>query len=351
MSRQIRLCLSCIFGAMAPISTAHADEPAPTAHFSAGYRQFKWTDEFRARPVWADVWYPANPATPESPIVYGLGRGTASRDATIAEGRFPIVLLSHGAGGSARDYPWIGEYLARGGFVVLGVSHFGESWVYGPETIDPVAVTRLWLRPKDCSFALDKLLVHPDFADHVDPAKIAALGHSSGGATVIMLAGAIFDATSLRAYCASGDSTGDHGCDYAKTLTLDTPPEASASYSDKRIKVIVALDPAAGPGFSDESLAKVAVSTLIVGAVENDFLPFEHHASRIAKRIPNASLIELANGEGHFVYLASCTAPIEANGIPLCKDRDGVDREAVHAMLAPKIASFLKSALANDTNQ
>jgi hypothetical protein len=63
-----------------------------------------------------------------------------------------------------------------------------------------------------------------------------------------------------------------------------------------------------------------------------------------AALLPNVSLIELQDGEGHFVYLNACTSDLTANGAPLCVDREGVDREAVHGRLAPQILAFLVSA-------
>src|SRR5271157_206698 len=95
-----------------------------------------------------------------------------------------------------------------------------------------------------------------------------------------------------------------------------TPAEATESYQDPRIKAVVVLDPAAGPGYSEASLAKVRVPVLVIGCEDNDFLPFEHHAGRYAALLPNASLIKLNEGEGHFVFLNSCTSDLSANGCP-----------------------------------
>jgi len=67
------------------------------------------------------------------PIVYGLGAGLAALEGALdsRDPPLPLIVMSHGAFGAARDYGWIAEYLARHGFVVAGVSHFGESWIYG----------------------------------------------------------------------------------------------------------------------------------------------------------------------------------------------------------------------------
>ncbi len=315
----------------------------------AGFRQYQWRDSARKRPVWVDVWYPVAADTAEQPIVYGLGTGSAALDGAIdsRDPPFPLIVMSHGALGAARDYGWIAEYLARRGFVVAGVSHFGESWIYGPDTIEPAAVTRLWMRPPDCSFAIDRILDHDDFTGRVDAARIGAIGHSSGGATAIALGGATFDPAALAAYCHSDAAAGDLGCKYGEStgVAVPAPAQASASYRDARVRAIVALDPAAGPGYSTASLAAVRVPVFVVGSVQNDFLPFGNHAGRYAANLPRASLLKLDAGEGHFVYLNCATSELAANGVPLFIDRAGVERKAVHARLAPAIADFFVAAL------
>jgi hypothetical protein len=49
--------------------------------------------------------------------------------------------------------------------------------------------------------------------------------------------------------------------------------------------------------------------------------------------------VQLAGGEGHFIYVDRCILPINAMGMRLCTDRDGVDRDATHARLIPKMLS------------
>lgn len=310
--------------------------------FPAGYSVTRTWNTRSQRPVIIDLWYPAIPSSKAIPHDYGFGRGMVAEGAGPARGHFPVILLSHGAFGAARNYSWIAEYLARKGYIVAGVSHFGESWVYGPGTIDPVVASAPWLRPPDCTAALDFILdaASPAGAS-ADPDRIGALGHSSGGATVIALGGAVYDPASMDRYCRSKDSVNDKGCSYGDP---GTPPphadEAILSYRDPRVRKIVALDPALGPGYTAPGLAGMTVPVLVVGAVGNDFLPFEHHAAHYARHIPGASLVQLNDGEGHFVFLDTCHSDQSAAGIPLCRDRPGVDRDRVHRYLRETIAGF-----------
>ena len=315
--------------------------------FAAGHTMVRAQDEARERPVLIDLWYPAGAGQAEDDHDYGLGRGRVAESAHPADARCPVIALSHGAYGAASNYAWIAEHLARRGYLVMGVSHFGESYAYGPATIDPAAATRPWDRPVDVSFALDHVLSGTPFGERADQRRTGALGHSSGGATVLQLGGAIYDPAAMQRYCASDAALTDRGCDYGRGADPAAPAgQETRSYRDPRVKAIVALDPALGPGHRAASLAAITVPVHIVGAVDNDFLPFESHAARYARQIPGASLTRLTGGEGHFVYLDVCDAELDANGVPLCRDRRGVDRALVHARLAGLITAFFEQHLA-----
>ena len=306
--------------------------------YSAGYEVLRIVDERRGRPIHLDLWYPAE--QPEREHSYGLGAGRVACAAPIARGRFPIALLSHGAMGAASNYSWLAEHLARRGLVVLGVSHFAESPVFGLASVDPASVGRFGDRTRDLGFALEFALGRSALASSLDPDRVGAIGHSSGGASILMLAGAEFSAADLATYCRSAAAGSDKGCSY------DVPDERNSEAhvpvrSPRRIAALVAMDPAVGPGFSDRGLRAIAVPALVIGSVHNDFLPYPFHAGRIAGRIPAAVVVRLDAGEGHFVYLDVGAAPLEVMGVPLFRDRPGVDREAVHARLAAAIGSFL----------
>ena len=277
------------------------------------------------------------------------GSGIAALDGETAGGKFPLVVMSHAAFGAARNYSWIAEHLARCGYIVAGVSHFGESFVYGPQTIDPAYALKPWLRPQDCSFALSFLTTRSKLKDAVDSTRIGALGHSSGGATAIALGGGLFDPLGMHRYCVSEEGRRDKGCDYARS-GASSPPEpmpeppadALTSHRDDRIRAIVALDPALGPGHDEAGLSSVEVPVHIVGSVQNDFLPFDHNAGRYARLMPNAALTRLNHGEGHFVFLNECESDTAANGVPICRDRENVHRESVHEHLGKVILEFFE---------
>jgi len=209
---------------------------------AAGYWATRITDTVRQRPIHLDYWYPAAPGNRETAIDYHFGVGAVAHDAPLATGPHPLVMLSHGSMGSASNYSWIAEHLARSGFVVVGVSHYGESPIYGPETLDIAAATRLWERPLDVTRSLDHTIAEPFFAGSLS-GRVGTIGHSAGGATAIALAGAPFTQAAIEGYCASPAAEGDLGCAYEGDDADSTQP----TQADPRINAAVALDPALGP--------------------------------------------------------------------------------------------------------
>jgi predicted dienelactone hydrolase len=295
-------------------------------------------NQHTGRPIKINLWYPKGMCSSAETV-----RCLAASTVTPR-----VVVFSHGSMGSANEYSWLLRPLAERGFVVLGISHFGESWLYGRETIDPSSVVRFWQRAQDISEALTQLSKEPLFQIELDWTNVTAVGHSAGGQTAAALAGARFNASNIADYCQSEASKLDLGCAYSRS----TPSERnvspgflqafSANYFDPRVRSIVMLDPALGPAVVDESLRAIGLPALVVGASNNDFLPFENHAAHYAKQLRNAELIALANNEGHFVFIDECDHLYEAQGVPLCKDRDGVDRSKTHAQLLGIVLVFLE---------
>jgi len=111
--------------------------------------------------------------------------------------RLPLVVFSHGIGGSRRGYRWLGEHLARQGVASLHLQHVGSDrqlWsgnVFGvvgrlqDAAQDREAVARV----HDLRFALDTLL-GSELAPRVDATRIVAAGHSYGANTALLACGA-----------------------------------------------------------------------------------------------------------------------------------------------------------------
>jgi len=75
------------------------------------------------------IWYPAEPTATEQPQWIGpteaplLSAGKAAPEAKLASspGKFPLIVLSHGTGGSALVMAWLATALASHGYTVAAV--------------------------------------------------------------------------------------------------------------------------------------------------------------------------------------------------------------------------------------
>jgi predicted dienelactone hydrolase len=116
--------------------------------------------------------------------------------------RYPVLLFSHGYSGSplSNDYIAVIAALASHGYVVLAPFHgdprfsnlrvddFGDAVRVLSRLENFTALQAL--RPLALSAALDALLSHPQWRDHLDGARIGGFGASMGGESMLLLGGA-----------------------------------------------------------------------------------------------------------------------------------------------------------------
>lgn len=323
----------------------NASQPTPT-EFPVQVTELDLYDNKRQRPVKITIWYPAQTNCDDARIC--LAPRTILKKA---------LLFSHGAMGAAKGYSWIGKMFAAQGYVTVGVNHYGESWIYGPEHVNPAAALQFWERPIDISFVLDALQSNQLPATKATTAtpqqifnrqikwdQIVAVGHSSGGATMLSMAGSQLDFKHAANYCATAAAAQDRSCHYLKFQTEANTKgyNPAQRFFDARIQSVIALDPALGHATTVQSLQAMKVPVLVIGSSQNDFLPYARHAGYYAANIPAATILVFAEGEGHFVYLDRCKHQYQAMGVALCVDRPGIDRTQVHQKAGAAMLKFIQ---------
>lgn len=137
---------------------------------------FDWTDASRERAVPVRLYWPAQVAAGQ---------------------QVPLIVFSHGIGGSRRGYSYLGEYWSAQGYASLHVQHVGSDrqvWMGNPLGMvgrlqtaaqDTEAIARV----RDMRFALEQLL-QSERGALIDMRRIVAAGHSYGANTTLLLAGA-----------------------------------------------------------------------------------------------------------------------------------------------------------------
>ncbi len=143
-----------------------------------------------------------NYSLPTGKVVPHMQTGSNPPLFTDNSARYPVVVFSHGYSGS----PLSGDYIsalnvfASYGYVVIAPFH-GDvrfSDIRIDNLSDAIALlshlsdfTALQaLRPRSISAALDLVLAHPQWKDHIDASRIGGFGASMGGETMMLLGGA-----------------------------------------------------------------------------------------------------------------------------------------------------------------
>jgi len=173
----------------------------------------------------------------------------------------PVLLFSHGLGGSREDCGYLGRYWASHGYLVVFVQHPGSDrellakkgrfrtfrlWRAGrdPET---------WKqRPQDIRFALDELERRhqsgPRLRGRIDADRFGIAGHSFGAYTALANIG----------------------------LLVDLPDAEDTSFRDERIKAAVAMSspPTLSGALDAESADGIATACLYLNGTKDDLRGF-----------------------------------------------------------------------------
>lgn len=320
----------------------------------AGIERFDLRANHRASAIQGSLWYPVGSKTYRGLIGDNiLFKGTmAYVGAGIAQGRHPLILLSHGSGGNMDALSWLSSRLALKGAIVLAVNHPGST----SGDSSPARSLDLGTRATDLTAALDQALADPVFAQSIDPSRIYALGFSLGGGTALNLGGLRFDRDAYNAYCnqlvsGSAKKTQEDCVFFAKgNVDFSALPEGfAADGKDERIKAVVAVDPGFSYAVDPDSLGSLTVPTMLLNLGMEDRLvaaDVSETGSNLVKRLPDAvnPVIAPAN---HFTFLAECKEHgpailAEEGEDPICTDPKGADRSSVHERIIEEIARFLK---------
>lgn len=162
---------------------ASADDSEAGYAAAAGPHQvttvlFEWTDAERRRSVPVKIYAPRE-----------------------RQGSSPVIIFSHGLGGSRDNYEYLGRHWASHGYVSVHLEHQGsdrEVWQQAGDRMGSLraaaADPRIALhRPIDVRFVIDQLakLNHDDpaFKGRLDLEHIGIAGHSFGAHTTLLVAG------------------------------------------------------------------------------------------------------------------------------------------------------------------
>ncbi|MEF3305386.1 alpha/beta hydrolase family protein [Paenibacillus sp. GYB003] len=286
----------------------------------AGCREVKITDAALGIAFPMTVIYPAG--TPEHADRLGPYALELARDAEPSEGPFPLVIVSHGTGGSPLVYRTLARHLARSGFIVGLPEHpynnrNDNSW--------EGTVRNLAHRPEHARMAVDWFFANEPFAGTVKPNAVSFIGHSMGGYTALAAAGGV-------------PTSFPHESPDGKSQLIEVAP-------DPRIRSLVLLAPASVWFRAEGALRAVNIPILMLNAEKDPYTP-PLHAQIILEGVADRNKIRFRTVEnaGHFSFLSPFPESMKAPSFLPSQDPPGFDRDRFHQTLQEEILDFLIAA-------
>lgn len=287
--------------------------PHPVSPY-AGSRQLRGIDEAQGISFPILVLYPTD--VPSVPTRLGPYAFDVSPDAPVAEGRFPLVVVSHGNGGSHLVYRTITTHLARNGYVVAHLEHPGNN--RNDNRLEGT-YENLVNRPRHVRITIDAVSSDPELGAHARTDDVAVLGHSMGGYAALAVAGGIPWTKEGR--------------------RVEVEP-------DPRVRALVLMAPGAAFYFPPDALRDLTVPILLLTA-EHDPVTPRWQAELLLDRAPDRNQVtwrEIENA-GHFSFLSPFPPRMRNPGFPPSTDPEGFDRERFHERLPGEILEFLDATL------
>ncbi len=234
--------------------------------YSISSRSYSWFDAVRCRTVPTQVFSP-----------------------TVSDQRFPVIVFSHGLGGSPSRCSYLATAWASRGFVVVLVRHPGSDenvWKGKIRILNELreAYKTSWngrTRAKDLRFVLDRLESLETDGDRLgrllDLEKIGVGGYDLGSLAALLVAGQL-------------------------------PPDGGPSLADPRVKAVLAMSPPVNPpqGNYRNVYAGIAIPTFFVTGTEDDGVVGSTKAAQ--RRIPfdsmsgNNRFLVVLQGADHMIY-------------------------------------------------
>lgn len=281
------------------------------------------------------VWYPTEArAWPTSWL--GLRMMKVARDAPVAGGALPLVLISHGNAGGPGSHADLALALASAGYVVAAPMHAGDDY-----TDQSRAGTVPWLagRARQLRSTVDHMLTNWDGHARIDPERVGAYGFSAGGITVLAALGAQPDLRQIAAHCAR---TPEFVCklfrDGRSPLLDPALAQKGNGFSrDARIKAAVVAAPGLGFLLGPGTLAEVRAPVQLWSGEQDTHVPYPSNTRLVREALGSRAEFHPVPGASHFSFLVPCGLL----GPPLlCSDQGDFDRSAFHESMNVSVIAF-----------
>ncbi len=307
---------------------------------AAGFQSVSFTDQSGAE-IRLGIWYPSD--TPVRTQDLGAFTFEVAKGGAVRGTDLPLIIISHGTGGSRLTHYDTAIALADAGYVVAAPSHPGDNYK------DQSRATDIMARAGHVSAVIDYMLQAWSQRSTLAPSRIGMFGHSSGGFTTLVSIGGNPNLALVAEHCKT------HVSDYACALVSKQPPDvnvprrvARASLHDARIGAAVIAAPALGFTFDRAALRDVRIPIQLWRAEDDILLPHPWYDEAVRTALPALPALpdyHVVATAGHFDFLAPCSEQLASIAPPICTSKKGFDRVAFHRRFNGQVAAFFNRTL------
>ena len=306
--------------------------------FAAGYELVEVPTSGGEPPIRAIIWSPC--ASAPNSVQLGPYVIQAVQNCAILGSSLPLIVISHGQGGTLLGHHDTAEALADAGFVVVTFNHPGDT--FGDDSLAQ-QLSIFESRPRDASRVITFLLQRWQSREHLDPDSMGVFGFSRGGYTALALVGAIPNIpASDERLCGNWWSFIGSLCRQIKSEDARLNPRA-----DSRIRAAVVVDPL--NLFDAAGLQSVRVPVQLWASEQGGDGVALADIEAVRSALPISPDYHVAKGAGHFAYLAPCPPALMEAARAICTDPEGFDRSAWHRTMNTAITTFFRQALQSAT--
>lgn len=348
-------CAAIVFALLAGLLALPATASPQTAS-GVGFAPITIHDPVGGGTMPGYVFYPST--EPSKTTWRGPYELHASPDAPVLPGAKPLVVISHGHGGSDLGHHDLAVYLASHGFVVATLQHPRDNFKDASGDGHPEVMVG---RPIQVQATISMLLTDPHWKRLIDPDRIGVAGFSNGGYTSLLLVGAVPQFMRFVSYCkAHPDDPGicgaaqqleaeaaRHGQTLEQAMTsMQGDLHRWGSTDDPRIKAAFAMAPQSLV-FDKAGLASIDRPVFLYYGQDDEVLRPAYNVLHIAPMIKTLAGIRMIPKAGHYVFLSPCSPQLTKEAPAICTDPPGVDRAAVHRQVDADALAFFRKALGN----
>ncbi|MGB3746814.1 MAG: dienelactone hydrolase family protein [Rhodanobacter sp.] len=285
------------------------------------------------------LWYPTSATPRPTTFINGSFLSLAPNGPVEGHG-LPVIVLSHGNGGSAFSHVDLAMELASAGYVVAAPTHGGDNVADQSRQGDPAIFSQ---RAGQIRATIDYVRSSWAGAAHVDPERVGAFGFSAGAFTVLGLVGGVPDMALVVDHCRRQPEFVCTALAHARSPLLAGTAAAGRFTADERIKAAVVAAPGLGFTFERGGLGRVRVPVQVWSGSHDTTVPFESNTRVVQAGLGEHGEARQLRGANHLSFLAPCGL---LRPPAVCSDPDGFDRESAHRAMNTEIISFFNAKLA-----